>query len=341
MPAPASRPARTPGRPRREPGHRRLAAALPARPGVSLAGNLASASVFPPYERTAAIAMSPLLSPVGPRGGPGPAAGDAHEPARHDPGCEIGAVDEAHGRAEGRCHPRADDVQPGHRGLVVPAYLDGVVDRPELRPQILAEEGQPVHVRVVAGRRDDVVCAQLTRSAALGEAQVNAVTLGLGPVKRVAGQHRKLAFDAFAQPAGAGRAERGPGPLHPGGLGQVPEQVGLTRVEPGAPAGAKPGFRLAHPLQQRAVRGQRGPVPVHLGRPGDDLDPGPVLVQQGGRLQCRLASAEHDDLLAAEGGRIGVGAAVRAGRLRKPGQLVGHTSQVLDAGGDHDRASPG
>ena len=88
---------------------------------------------------------------------------------------------------------------------------------------------------------------------------------GRRPVQSVAGQDRELALHPAAQPAGPGRAERGPGPADPAGLGQVPEGGRLPRIEPGAPARAQPGFGLTQPLQQRPVRGERRPFQTTSG----------------------------------------------------------------------------
>ena len=61
-------------------------------------------------------------------------------------------------------------------------------------------------------------------------------------------------------------------------------------------------------------------------------------MQQRRGLQRRLAGADHDDLLAAERGQVGVRGAVRAGRRGQPGQLAGQVGEVLDADGHDDLA---
>ena len=185
------------------------------------------------------------LAPTAAWAGPG-ARG---QPPAHRAGRVVCAVHEAHHRAERRGDSRPDHVQPRGGGLVVAVHDRGAGHGAQPGGQLSADERQPAQVRPVPGGRDDVVRGQLGAPAVPADQfQPHPVRGRLGPFQVVAGQDRELPLDPAAQPAGARRAERGARPLHPGGRGQVPEQPGPPRVEPGAPAGPEAGLRLAQPL---------------------------------------------------------------------------------------------
>ena len=213
-------------------------------------------------------------------GAPPPCGRDQR--GRHPPGGVVGPVDEAHHRAERRRHRGAHEVQARHGGLVVLADHRCAGHRPMPAPQVLVEEGQPGHIRPVAGGRDDVVRVQLLAvPAGAGQAERDPVGRALRPAQLAVAEDR----GSRPPPAGAassrrpGRARCGPGRCG-SASGRCRYSSRVPRVEPGAPARPKAGLGL------RGAAAAAGPGPAAP----RSIPAAPCASRSGHRCPARAAA---------------------------------------------------
>ena len=145
-----------------------------------------------------------------------------------------------------------------------------------------------------------------------------------------------------AQPARAGRAERGPGPVDPGAARQLPEQVRVarSRTRCTSPSRARPRARCSRCGSGRSGS-QRLAVPRSPAGAGDELDVGALLVQQRGASPARTGPRRPRR---PPGPRTPPGPCA-PGRActRRSGRSasgLGHRGEVLDARWPRPRCGP-
>src|SRR5580693_9200013 len=112
------------------------------------------------------------------------------------------------------------------------------------------------------------------------------------------GKHVEDALYAIAEPPGALRPESVQRLVGANGRGEQPEGVRGDKKN-ATPALAELGRRAHDVIEQPELRSYRL-LPPELLPTGDDLDLGPLLVQQGRGLQRGLPGANYRHSLAAE-----------------------------------------